>query len=213
MNNLAFNEHEIDLEYLQELYAPYVKYFAQRGIMVDLGCGRGPMLRNLLGAGATVFGIDNDPDMINYLHKNKLPGELYDAQEFLEDNPLSLSGIWCAHVIEHIDRKELQQFFDLCYKAILHGSYCVIVTPNASSVWVHTDPFWKDVTHVAPLHVEAVKFLMETAGFTIEKTETSSPIPNEWKLEKSGDELYDRNIDKLNKLLYDNMDTVVIGRK
>jgi len=85
--------------------------------------------------------------------------------------------------------------------------------------------FYMDMSHVRPVHPETLKFLFDVTGFKEIETQFSAPVPDKARLRKlpleevmddkkiAFFELYNRNIELLNGMLYGAQDYAVIGKK
>jgi O-antigen chain-terminating methyltransferase len=132
-----------------------------------------------------------------------------------EDN--SLSGIFSSQVIEHLPPPYLQRLVEMAYFKLAPSSYMVLETINPTSVFSLVQIYFLDLSHQKPLHPQAVKFLMESAGFEEVEIKYSSPMDEERLQElpaaDKNSSILNQNIDKLNKLLYSPSNYAAIGKK
>ncbi len=204
------------------LYRPFVSLFeGADGPVLDLGCGQGAFLRVLGQAGLAGYGVDVDPDMVDVCRGAGLAaevGDVFDALHRAAD--ASLGGIFSAHVIEHLPRVRLSELAALCWQKLRPGAALVWITPHGGALSPLHATFYKDLTHTRPLHPDLLRFLLETNGFREVATHSLSDMPEELKLALlPGDEddptaaLLNRNLTRLNELIFGHVDCAVVGRR
>lgn len=213
-------------EIVERLYDPYVKFFQGCQKVLDMGCGRGAFLELLRENGIGAFGIDADEEMVRLGLGRGLDvkrGEALTHLRSLADE--SLDGIFMGHVVEHLEPDRLMELVRLCYAKLKPGSYLVFETPNTLSLFVLLNTYLRDPTHVQPLHPETYRFIAESQGFREVHLSYSHPVPEELRLTKvSSDErsagpfqsqraVLNRNIDRLNEVLYGYQNVAVIAKK
>lgn len=152
---------------LLERYAPYVDLFAGASEVLDLGCGTGAFLELLGRAGISAHGVDADPDQVRHCTERGLSAEVADAMAHLAENPERYSGLFCAHVVEHLTGEQVSALAVAAHKALKPGGSAVFVTPNPKALHVHLQEFWRDPTHVRMYSEEALSFLLARAGFSV----------------------------------------------
>ena len=129
----------------------------------------------------------------------------------------SLGGIFSSQVIEHLPPSYLKKMIELAYFKLAVGSHIVLETINPVSVFSLVQIYYLDISHKQPVHPQALKFLMESAGFENVKITHSSPLEAEKLKQLPASEklahILNENIDKLNELLYSPSNYAVIGIK
>lgn len=106
---------------------------------------------------------------------------------FLPKQESCYDGVFISHVIEHyVPRdRDAETILSLCHEALVPGGRIVIVTPNPVNLFVITENFWKDPSHVRPYPIDALKVLLTKCGFDVVQagwdTDTVSQIPEEAK--------------------------------
>jgi SAM-dependent methyltransferase len=203
------------------LYAPFVPlYVGQAAPVLDVGCGQGVFLRLLEQAGIPGRGVDVDAGMVAICREAGLDAEQGDVFGYLSAlSDASLGGIFCAHVIEHLPRARLMELAALCRQKLADGAALVWITPHGGSLSPLHATFYKDIAHTRPLHPDLLAFVLEANGFGTIEVRTLSDMPPERKLEmlptKGGDaaEIINRNLARLNELIFGHVDCAVIGRK
>ena len=185
----------------------YVSYFTGKGPVLDLGCGRGEFLELLRENGVAAAGVDLNAQMIDICLGKGLACEKGDLLEKLaarEDG--SLAGIFSSQVIEHLTPAHLQKLVELSRRKLEPGGVIVLETINPVSVFALVQIYHLDLSHQKPVHPQALKFMLEAAGFEEVTILYSSPLRQERLQNLPGaDEktsILNRNIDALNELLF-----------
>lgn len=219
-----------ELEVVRKLHRQFVPVFRECRDILDVACGRGIFLELLRDAGIPAWGVDLDADSVSFCRASGLDAVTGEAIAYLSTlRPASLGGIFCAHFVEHLGRQELLKCFSLFRDKLQPGGPLVVVTPNGAGLTIFHYTFFKDFTHVNPLHPDALRFLFEAHGFEVTEVGFQSQVNPASKLEPLAVELssqegidefhratfaaIDRNIAKLNNLLFGDLDTYVIGRR
>ena len=72
------------VEAIRERQRPYVDVFRTEGPVLDIGCGRGELVRLLTAAGVDARGVDSDADMVTYAQNDGHRVEQADTLSYLE---------------------------------------------------------------------------------------------------------------------------------
>jgi SAM-dependent methyltransferase len=196
---------------------PYLKYFSS-GKILDLGCGRGEFLSLLAEKGLEAEGVDLNDQMLASCREQGLRCQRQDILEALsgfEDG--SLGGIFSSQVIEHLSPEYLTRLVELSYIKLSYSGRLVLETVNPLSVFALVHVYFLDSSHRKPVHPQALKYLLESAGFEEVEIHYSHPLDEE-RLEEIAAEgetgtILNRNIDKLNALLYAPSNFAAVGLK
>lgn len=225
---LAFEDlHRGSREDIKARQEVYVDIFADAASdqtpLLDIGCGRGEFLELCKEKGIPAQGVDINPEMAELCRERGLKVQAGDALAYLRDLPdASLGGILAAQVIEHLTLDELSELVGLAAAKLAPGAAFAAETINPQCLTTFSGAFYLDLTHQKPIHPEAARFLWQWAGLSRVEVLNLSPYPPEHRLEMySGaqaqdDSLaasYNRNMDRLNQLLYGYQDYAVVGRK
>jgi SAM-dependent methyltransferase len=204
----------------------YLRYFQNGGVVLDIGCGRGEFIKLLLAKGVEARGVDLDPDMVDYCRQLQLPVEQADGIDVLAaaaDN--SLGGIFLGQLVEHLPPTVLAQLIHLAYRKLRPDAYLVVETINPMCLLALTSHYLMDMSHVRPVHPEALRFLLISAGFRPPTMQFSEPVPDPLRLkrfpwedslstaEKLWIPILNENVDRLNDFLYGNQDYAVFAQK
>jgi O-antigen chain-terminating methyltransferase len=205
-------------EEVRERQRAYLDCFENKQPVVDLGCGRGEFLQLMREAGLGARGVDVDVDMVLLCQDRGFDVTLSDAEAFLEALPDdSVGGIFAAQIIEHMAPDRVIGLVRLCQRKLLPGGVLVMETPNPACLSVFADSFYKDPSHVRPLHSDMMQFLFEAAGFEEVELRFSGPVSAEaWvpplEAPAANCEQFNEGLARLNRLLYGFQDYAVIGR-
>jgi SAM-dependent methyltransferase len=153
-------------EFVEKRQRVYVDTLADRGRVVDLGCGRGEMLVLLQRAGVEVEGVDLDEAMVDRARTvSGVPVEHGDAIEFLaKQADASIGAIFSAQFVEHIPTAKLPELLEVARAKLAHGGVFVAETVNPHSPRA-LKAFWIDPTHQHPLFPETMLALCRLTGF------------------------------------------------
>jgi 2-polyprenyl-3-methyl-5-hydroxy-6-metoxy-1,4-benzoquinol methylase len=211
-----FRGTEDDIKERQRIYVPY---FEGRENILDLGSGRGEFLELLRESGITARGLDVDLDMILLARDKGLDVVLEDAFTYLEPLPDdSVGGIFAAQIIEHLHPRRIIELVKLCYRKLARGAPLILETPNPSCLLVFAESFYKDPTHVQPIHADMMHFLFESIGFCQVELKFTCPVDPSKRvpsLQAPGTDVeqFNQGIERLNALLFGFQDYAVIGHK
>ncbi|WP_440945412.1 methionine biosynthesis protein MetW [Methanosarcina sp. T3] len=212
-------------EDIKQRQSHFMHYFVGCSNVLDIGCGRGEFLELAKELGIGAKGIDIDDMMVDYCISKGLNVERNEAISYLEKlDDKSFDGIFIDQVVEHLEPSYLINLLQLCFQKLKYGYYIFVETVNPLSLFSFAN-FYIDMTHKKPVHPETLKFLLASAGFRDLDTRYISPVSEEARLQKvpvnNGMEewaknyldTYNRNIEKLNNILYGAQDYAVIGKK
>ena len=196
----------------------YIPYFKQENKVLDLGCGRGEFLALLKENGIEAEGVDINQQMIDLcLDKglNCTKSDILDTLAGIENN--SLGGIFSAQVIEHMPTEYLKRTIELSFHKLAPSGRIVLETVNPTSVFALVQIYFLDLSHQQPIHPQALKFLLDSSGFEEVEIIFSSELRQEklQELAQTDDvsAILNRNIDKLNTLLFSAPNFAAVGKK
>lgn len=205
-------------EDIRKQQAEYTSLFQKGGKVLDLGCGRGEFLDLLRDRGVEGEGVDLNSAMIDACIDKGLDCRKGDILEQLSEAPDgSLGGVFSSQVVEHLPPAYLRKLIETAYAKLAPGGRIVLETVNPTSVFALVQIYFLDLSHEKPIHPLALKFLLESSGFTEVEVRYSTPLGDERLRELPGaDErtaALNHDIDKLNALLYAPPNYAVTGKK
>lgn len=152
-------------EYVKHGQQFYLPYFAGRGNVLDIGCGRGEFLETMGQAGIPARGIDLSEESVALCRQKGLVATVADLFVYLADLPeASLDGIFCAQVVEHIDPTRLSDVIRLAASRLERHGVLAIETPNPECLAIFASHFYLDPTHTRPVPHPLLAFYMEESG-------------------------------------------------
>jgi O-antigen chain-terminating methyltransferase len=165
-------------EAIAEHFQRFVGFFGRGGRVLDIGCGRGEMVELLCARGCDVLGIDLDEGMVADCVERGLPVTQADAIIHLGScENASLDGVFCSQVIEHLTTTRWAELMDVARRKLRPNGCLVIETVNPGSFYALAHAFYKDLTHVRPIHPEALQFVARSQGWRDTKLLMLSPHP------------------------------------
>jgi SAM-dependent methyltransferase len=209
-------------EDIKERQKVYVEFFKDVEPVLDVGCGRGEFLELAREVGIKAKGVDLDLDMVLYCQEKGLDVVREDAFACLESTPdASLGGVFAAQVVEHLEPTRIIELVNLCHRKLQMDGVLIFETPNPICLTVFARSFYVDLSHIRPIHPEAMKFLLESAGFKDLQVRFSSPVEPSMRIPPIAGtaagaqeiEEFNQGIERLNELLYGFQDFAVIGKK
>lgn len=222
MDYLAFeNKYRGSEENIQKLQEKFVRLYTGKDNILDIGCGRGEFIKNLLNAGKQhVFGMDINPQMVEKCKKEGLSVELRDGVSYLYDNDnLNLGGIFSSQVIEHLKPSEIVKLIKGAYKNLQAGSPLILETINPMTLVTQTMAYTLDLTHRQYVHPFTIEMLLKEHGFEKVEFIYSSPVDIEAPILKDNAmdsqelEKYNEKIRKMYEILFGYQDYAVIAWK
>ena len=164
----------------RELLDRFARETGGRGEVCDMGCGPGHVARYLRDAGASVFGLDLSPGMVDQARK------LNSDIPFREGNMLSLdradgslAGIAAFYAIVNIPRLSLPLVFREMHRVLRPAGLLLLAFHTGNEV-LHEDELWGQKISMDFLLFPAseIKLILEAAGFTIEEVIERGPYPD-----------------------------------
>jgi SAM-dependent methyltransferase len=200
----------------------YLEDFRDASNVLDLGCGRGEFLGLLRSAGIAARGVDLDPEMVAFCRGEGLQVDEGEAVKHLEGLAnRSLDGIFAAQLVEHLSPPAIVRLLDVAAAKLAPGGVLVLETVNPLS-FVALRHYFADLTHVQPLVPETLELIARQSGFSQVETrflnepsaeERLSPLelPSDL-LPEAAQEALDRNLARLNEVLFGPQDYALVAR-
>jgi SAM-dependent methyltransferase len=164
----------------RELLDRFAQQTTGRGEVCDMGCGPGHVARYLRDAGASVFGLDLSPGMLEQARK------LNPDISFREGNMLALdildgalAGIAAFYAIVNIPKLSLSVVFREIQRVLQPGGLLLLAFHTGNEV-LHEDELWgqKISMDFLLLQPSEIRLDLEVAGFTIEEVVEREPYPD-----------------------------------
>jgi O-antigen chain-terminating methyltransferase len=211
---LAFEARFRPEESVAERQEAYVDELRSEGRVVDLGAGRGELVKLLTEAGVSAYAVEIEPDFIELMRDEGLEVVDQDAIAHLRglDNA-QLGGIVVSHVVEHLPAAAVTELVALAVDKLAEGGVLILETPNPESLVAGSVNFHRDLTHLRPIHPDTLAFLCDSAGFSQVEIRRLSRVPDKERLPETGAENIDAVVRQLNELLYGYQDYAIVARK
>lgn len=164
----------------RELLDRFAEQAKGRGDVCDMGCGPGHVARYLRDAGASVFGLDLSPGMLEQARK------LNPDISFREGNMLALdipdgtlAGITAFYAIVNIPKQSLPVVFRQMHRVLRPGGLLLLAFHIGNEV-LHEDELWGQKISMDFLLFQPseIRLDLEKAGFNIEEIVEREPYPD-----------------------------------
>jgi 2-polyprenyl-3-methyl-5-hydroxy-6-metoxy-1,4-benzoquinol methylase len=160
----------------QKMYAVRFAEAKPPGAILDVGCGRGEFLEAARSAGLDARGIDQSDECVAICKSKGLAAERADLFHYLDAlADLSLGGLYCSQVVEHIPPDRLPDLVNLIARKLNHGAMVAIETPNPECLAIFATHFYIDPTHTRPVPAPLLRFYLEEAGLVNIEVERFAP--------------------------------------
>ncbi len=139
-----------------------------RARILDIGCGLGQTLRELLRRGyVNASGIDVSGEAVDHCRRNGLAVEkIRDLEEFCRSRPApQFDLVIMSHVLEHIEKPAIVGTLRAVRECLLaDGGALLAAVPNAQS---STGCYWayEDFTHTTLFTAGSLLYVLRAAGF------------------------------------------------
>lgn len=146
--------------------------------VLDIGAGRGELVSVLRQGGIDAYGVDLDRAMVEEAQATGIDVRLGDGIAHLaalEDS--ALGGVVAIQVVEHLTRTQLRQLFSLAARKVAPGGTVIFETINPCSLLALSSNYFRDLTHVWPLHPDTLAYELELAGLRVREVRYLSPVP------------------------------------
>ncbi len=213
---------EAEIKERLEIYPALFK--AARNRVLEIGPGRGELLTLFREAGIPAYGVDCDQGMVAQAKDKGLEVSYGDGLRHLTSiSDGGIGGVIAIQVVEHLSMRQLKDLFELCARKVEKGGRIVFETINPRSLTALSSNYFRDPSHVWPLHPDTLSYAMTLAGLKVLEVRMLSPIPEEAMLRPvpiqeymtprwhETVELINYNMKQLNDLLYGYQDYCVIA--
>ena len=193
------------------------------GPVLEIGPGRGELQKLLNKSGIPSYGVDMDTVMVNVATAAGCDVKLGDGIAHLRAVPdASLGGLVAVQVVEHLTHAQIRELCDLAKRKLKPGSKVVFETINPQSLLALSSNYFRDPTHVWPMHPDTLGYTATLAGLKIVETRYLSPVaPNSMLKEipvdrnkpSEMDEVVkqiNQNMEQLNKMLFGYQDYALV---
>lgn len=203
----------------------YVPFFKNaEAPILEIGGGRGELQQLFKENSIASYSVEMDEAMVEASKEKGVDVRLGDGIAHLEAaSDASLGGVIAVQVIEHLDQQTLRRLVQACLKKVKPGGKIIFETINTESMVALGRNYFRDPTHVFPLHPETMRFMLDLAGLKVTEIHKLSPYSPEASLQEiemrefmtprwsAAIEIMNRNIRRLNSLLYGHQDYCIVA--
>ena len=159
---------------------PHLPKCARDGSVLDIGCGQGLLVRNLLDEGYVgAAGVDISPEQVQIAHQNGV--ETVTCADYRE---VLTSQKWAAVIatdlVEHLAKDEVIELFALVRASLEYAGRFIVRSPNATSPFGGNYQF-SDFTHQTYLTPQSFSQLAKHSHFETVNAYPCAPIVHGWK--------------------------------
>lgn len=149
------------------------------GLLLDIGCGSGSMLKLMQSLGCCVEGVDIDPLAVENAKSKGLKVRLGKIEDLMyPDNHFDV--ITMSHIIEHV--QDPLQLLRECHRILKLSGHLIVVTPNSESLGHRIFKInWRELDPPRHLHIftpSSLHQLAKRAGFPKIKVSTITRAVN-----------------------------------
>jgi len=141
--------------------------------LLDVGCGRGDLVRTFGSLGLIASGLDRERSQAHvdiHIRYGDIESEPFPFDDEIFDVVFSKS------LIEHLF--DPTNFMKECFRILKPGGRIILMTPDWNS---QAKIFFDDYTHRQPYNVTAVRDILKIFGFQKVNSETFYQLPILWK--------------------------------
>ena len=138
--------------WMRDFHSRHVGYFKGCKRVLDLGAGRGFFLECLKEQKIKGLGIESHEASVLEGKGKGLEFVTQDIFSFFESEEgqamaAECDGVYCSHVLEHLDPEEVFLLFKAVKEYCAHGVRWRFITNNPADISVLGGVFWGDLTH------------------------------------------------------------------
>jgi len=175
------------IEYPNDEYASYKypsllcdylceNYTGNRGLLLDIGCGKGNHMVGFTRQGFRAFGLDlelpemtSDPFVNNTLRDIKQ----HDVRGGIPFGDSFFHVVFSKSLLEHLpDTSILEEV----HRVLTHNGKALFMVPD------YNDVFWDDPTHIHPFTKKSLSMAFSLAGFSQVYCEYFYQLPFVWRM-------------------------------
>jgi len=192
--------------------------------VLEIGCGRGELQAIFKQGGIASYGVDLDQAMLEAAKERGLDVRLEDGIRHLEGLPdSSLGGVVAIQVVEHLPHQALKRLLELCATKVKSGGKIVFETINPKSLTALSSNYFRDPSHVFPMHPDTLSYLTTLSGLNVKEVRYLSPVPKAAQFHELPNEEFmsprwahvidelNHNFKQLNNLVFGHQDYCVIA--
>lgn len=193
-------------------------------VILEIGSGRGELQQLFRASGLKSYGIDLNPAMVELCQNKGFDVQHSDLIAHLHTvKDRSLGGIIAVQVVEHLPIQVLKNFLHLASIKLKPGARLILETINSASLLALAHNYFRDPTHVFPLHPDTLQYTVELAGLKVLELRKLSPYERQTELKEIELDQFmtprwgelvnalNQNIRQLNSIMYGHQDYCIIA--
>jgi SAM-dependent methyltransferase len=189
----------------------YLPLLPRDAAVLDLACGRGEWLELLRREGIAARGVEANRLMVAECRERHLETEEAEPLEYLACTADgSLGAVTVLRLVEHLAFSELVRLLDEVVRVLRPGGAAIFETPNPENILVASRDFYRDPARRRPLPADALRFLVESRGFSSIQVLYLNPAGDSERLIEDGESAVTH---RFNRYFYGPRDYAVVGRK
>jgi SAM-dependent methyltransferase len=146
------------------------------GLVIDIGCGQGDLVRLLLADGYDAHGVDVSPEQVALAHAAGSDHVRHgDYREVLTELGGQLAAVIATDLLEHLAKDEVLDAFDRVAQALAPGGIFLARVPNAVSP-LGGNIRYGDFTHETSYTARSVRQIAAAAGFSSVVVKPCPPV-------------------------------------
>jgi 2-polyprenyl-3-methyl-5-hydroxy-6-metoxy-1,4-benzoquinol methylase len=129
-------------------------------------CGPGYFVKLLNDEGYTnVFGIDSDPERVNYAKTKALNCHVHHTFDFLIANKEAYDMIFVEQEICHLDKTEVLSFLNLCWKSLKLNGVLIIHSLNGANPITGAEALAQNYDHYVTYTEYSLRQILRHSNF------------------------------------------------
>jgi SAM-dependent methyltransferase len=150
---------------------------ATKGLLLDIGCGRGDQIRGLAAVGFTVAGADLSPRSPE-LARGEYPVAVFNFETDAFPWPDGHADfVFCKSIIEHM--REPDHLVSECLRVLKPGGRAIFITPNWDRMYRE---FYTEYTHRTPFTRKSLGDCLLINGFVNVTVDDLIQLPIVWRV-------------------------------
>jgi O-antigen chain-terminating methyltransferase len=144
----------------------YLPFLSDKGLVVDLGCGRGEMLELLAEKGIPAVGVDISQEFVDYCcfkGFNAVTGDAIEYISALQDG--SVGAMTAIQLAEHLPTGYIMKLCSVAFDKLSDGGYLIVETPNPQCLSIFSGAFYVDPSHIKPIPSMLMSYILEKSSF------------------------------------------------
>lgn len=162
--------------WMKDFHSRHVAFFSGCRKVLDLGAGRGFFLECLKEQGISGLGVESHIPSVEQGVEKGLEFSRMDIFQFFNSEQGqklagTCDGVYCAHVLEHLDPTEVFELFRAVRTFCAPNVRCRFITNNPADISVLGGVFWGDLTHKRLYPGPLLESMAKSQGFQHTRSE------------------------------------------